>query len=436
LRCPAKSGTRDEKLKAEWQMAEASTIPRVVIIGAGFAGLDAARALRRAPAKVTVVDRRNHHVFQPLLYQVATASLSPADIASPIRHVLSRQTNTQVLLGDVTGIDPSRKVLRLDGDELSYDYLIVAPGSSHTYFGHPEWAAPAPGLKTLDDALVIRRRILLAFERAEREHDEPTRRMLLTFVIVGGGPTGVELAGALAEIARHSLHREFRTIEPEHATVILIERGSTILPTFPEALRNAARASLNRLGVDVRENTPVTGVEQNLVRLEGQAVPAGTILWAAGVAASPIGAWLGVPLDRAGRVIVEPDLSIPGHPEVFVVGDLALFTHQGDTPLPGLAPVAQQQGKHAARNVVRLIARQPTQPFRYWDYGNMATIGRGAAIADFGWFRLSGFIGWLAWLFVHIMRLVGFRNRFAVFFEWAWAYVSYQRTVRLITGSG
>jgi NADH dehydrogenase len=407
-----------------------------VIIGAGFAGLDAARALRRAPAKVTVVDRRNHHVFQPLLYQVATASLSPADIASPIRHVLSRQTNTQVLLGDVTGIDPSRKVLRLDGDELSYDYLIVAPGSSHTYFGHPEWAAPAPGLKTLDDALVIRRRILLAFERAEREHDETTRRMLLTFVIVGGGPTGVELAGALAEIARHSLHREFRTIEPEHATVILIERGPTILPTFPEALRNAARASLNRLGVDVRENTPVTGVEQNLVRLEGQAVPAGTILWAAGVAASPIGAWLGVPLDRAGRVIVEPDLSIPGHPDVFVVGDLALFTHQGDTPLPGLAPVAQQQGQHAAKNVVRLIARQPTQPFRYRDYGNMATIGRGAAIADFGWFRLSGFIGWLAWLFVHIMRLVGFRNRFAVFFEWAWAYVSYQRTVRLITGSG
>jgi NADH dehydrogenase len=288
----------------------------------------------------------------------------------------------------------------------------------------------------LDDALVIRRRILLAFERAEREHDETTRRMLLTFVIVGGGPTGVELAGALAEIARHSLHREFRTIEPEHATVILIERGPTILPTFPEALRNAARASLKRLGVDVRENTPVTGVEQNLVRLEGQAVPAGTILWAAGVAASPIGAWLGVPLDRAGRVIVEPDLSIPGHPEVFVVGDLALFTHQGDTPLPGLAPVAQQQGKHAAKNVVRLIARQPTQPFRYWDYGNMATIGRGAAIPDFGWFRLSGFIGWLAWLFVHIMRLVGFRNRFAVFFEWAWAYVSYQRTVRLITGSG
>jgi NADH dehydrogenase len=417
-------------------MAEGSTMPHVVIIGAGFAGLDAARALRRSPAKVTVVDRRNHHVFQPLLYQVATASLSPADIASPIRHVLSRQTNTHVLLGDVTGIDPSRKVLRLDGDELSYDYLIVAPGSSHTYFGHPEWAAPAPGLKTLDDALVIRRRILLAFERAEREHDETTRRMLLTFVIVGGGPTGVELAGALAEIARHSLHREFRTIEPEHATVILIERGPTILPTFPEALRNAARASLKRLGVDVRENTPVTGVEQNLVRLEGQAVPAGTILWAAGVAASPIGAWLGVPLDRAGRVIVEPDLSIPGHPEVFVVGDLALFTHQGDTPLPGLAPVAQQQGKHAARNVVRLIARQPTQPFRYWDYGNMATIGRGAAIADFGWFRLSGFIGWLAWLFVHIMRLVGFRNRFAVFFEWAWAYVSYQRTVRLITGSG
>ena len=409
-------------------------MPHVVIIGAGFAGLDAARALGRAPIKVTVLDRRNHHVFQPLLYQVATASLSPADIASPIRHVLSRQANTHVLLADVKAIDPSRKVLRLDDGELPYDYLIVAPGSSHTYFGHPEWEEPAPGLKTLDDALVIRRRVLLAFERAERENDEARRRMLLTFVIVGGGPTGVELAGALAEIARHSLHREFRTIEPEHATVILIERGPTILPTFPESLCNAARASLQRLGVDVRENASVTGVERNLVRLENQSISAGTILWAAGVAASPIGASLGVPLDRAGRVIVEPDLSIPGHSEVFVVGDLALFTHQGPTPLPGLAPVAQQQGRHAAKNVLRLLAHQPTRPFRYKDYGNMATIGRGAAIADFGWVRLSGFIGWLAWLFVHIMRLVGFRNRIVVFFEWAWAYVSYQRTVRLITG--
>jgi NADH dehydrogenase len=257
--------------------------------------------------------------------------------------------------------------------------------------------------------------------------------MLLTFVIVGGGPTGVELAGALAEIARHSLHREFRTIEPEHATIILIERGPTLLPTFPESLRNAARASLQRLGVDVRENTPVTDVEPSGVRLAKHVVPAGTILWAAGVAASPLGASLGVPLDRAGRVVVGPDLSIPGHPEVFVVGDLALFNQDG-TSLPGLAPVAQQQGHHAALNIVRLIAREPTRPFRYKNYGNMATIGRGAAIADFGRVRLSGFIGWLAWLFVHIMRLVGFRNRIAVFFEWAWAYVSYQRSVRLITG--
>ena len=410
------------------------SLPHVVIIGAGFAGLDAARALRRAPATVTVLDRRNHHVFQPLLYQVATAGLSPADIASPIRHVLARQANTRVLLADVSGIDLSRRALSLDEGELSYDYLIVATGSSHTYFGHPEWEELAPGLKTLDNALVIRRRFLLAFERAERENSETRRRMLLTFVIVGGGPTGVELAGALAEIARHSLHREFRTIEPEHATVILIERGPTILPTFPESLRNAARASLHRLGVEVRENTSVTSVEPHLVHLEAQTIPAGTILWAAGVAASPFGTRLGVPLDRVGRVIVERDLSIPGHPEVFVVGDLALFMDQEGKPLPGLAPVAQQQGRHAARNILRLIQQQPTDHFRYRDYGNMATIGRGAAIADFGWLHLSGFIGWLAWLFVHIMRLVGFRNRVAVFFEWAWAYVSYQRSVRLITG--
>ncbi len=410
------------------------SLPHVVIVGAGFAGLDAARALRRAPATVTVLDRHNHHVFQPLLYQVATAGLSPADIASPIRHVLSRQANTRVLLADVKGIDLSRRVLSLDDGQISYDYLIVATGSSHTYFGHPEWEELAPGLKTLDNALVIRRRFLLAFERAERETSEARRRMLLTFVIVGGGPTGVELAGALAEIARHSLHREFRTIEPEHATVILIERGPTILPTFPESLRNAARASLQRLGVDVRENIPVTSVEPNFVHLEGQTISAGTILWAAGVAASPFGRWLGVPLDRVGRVIVEPDLSIPGHPEVFVVGDLALFMDQEGKPLPGLAPVAQQQGRHAARNIVRLIQHQPAGQFRYRDYGNMATIGRGAAIADFGWLHLSGFIGWLAWLFVHIMRLVGFRNRVAVFFEWAWAYVTYQRSVRLITG--
>jgi NADH dehydrogenase len=411
----------------------AKSSPHVVIVGAGFAGLDAARALRRAPARVTVLDRSNHHLFQPLLYQVATASLSPADIASPIRHVLSRQANTRVLLADVKGVDLSKKVLHLDGEDLSYDYLIIATGSSHTYFGHPEWAEPAPGLKTLDDALVMRRRILLAFERAERESDEAKRRILLTFVIVGGGPTGVELAGALAEIARHSLHREFRTIEPEHATILLIERGPTILPTFPESLRHAARASLQRLGVDVRENTPVTHVETNRVRLEEHEVAAGTILWAAGVAASPLGTTLGVPLDRAGRVVVEPDLSIPGHPEVFVAGDLALCNHDG-TSLPGLAPVAQQQGRHAALNLVRLMSREPLRPFRYKNYGNMATIGRGAAVADFGRVRLSGFIGWLAWLFVHIMRLVGFRNRMAVFFEWAWAYVSYQRSVRLITG--
>jgi len=408
--------------------------PHVVIVGAGFGGLEAARTLAHASVRVTVLDRSNHHLFQPLLYQVATASLSPADIASPIRRVLSRQLNTQVLLGAVKAIDTARHVVLLDDDEVTFDYLILAAGASHAYFGHPEWAALAPGLKTLDDALRIRRQVLLAFEKAERQHDEAARQRLLTFVIVGGGPTGVELAGALAEIARYSLSDEFRTIEPEHSRIVLIERGETILPTFPEPLRRAARDMLRRLGVEVLEGIGVTGIEPGLVCFDHDTLAAGTVLWAAGVAASPLGASLGAPLDRAGRVIVHPDLSVPGHPEIFVVGDLAMFAHQDGKPLPGVAPVAQQQGRHAAHNIERLIRGLPTRPFHYVDYGNMATIGRGAAIADFGRFHLSGFIGWLAWLFIHIMKLVGFRNRLAVFFEWAWAYVTYQRSARLITG--
>jgi NADH:quinone reductase (non-electrogenic) len=410
--------------------------PHVVIVGAGFGGLEAARALRRASVRVTVFDRSNHHLFQPLLYQVATASLSPAEIASPIRRVLARQRNTQVLLGHVRAIDVIRKTIVLADDEMAYDFAIVAAGSTHAYFGHQEWALVAPGLKTLEDALAIRRRILLAFEQAERRHTEDERRRLLTFVIVGGGPTGVELAGALAEIARHSLAHEFRTIDPRHAKVLLIERDATILQRFPEPLRRAARDALVRLGVDVREGVGVSAIEPGAVHINGETVAAGTVLWAAGVAASPLGASLGVPLDRAGRVIVEPDLSIPGHPDLFVVGDLALFRHQGGMPLPGVAPVAQQEGRHAAANIERMVQGLPTRPFHYVDYGNMATIGRGAAIADFGRVRLSGFVGWLAWLFVHIMRLVGFRNRVAVFFQWAWAYVSYERGVRLITGLG
>lgn len=408
--------------------------PHVVIVGAGFGGLEAARALRRAPVRVTVLDRSNHHLFQPLLYQVATASLSPADIASPIRRVLARQVNTQVLLANVRAIDVARRTIVLEDDEIAYDFAIVAAGSSHAYFGHSEWARVAPGLKTLEDALAIRRRILLAFEIAERRRTDDERQTLLTFVIVGGGPTGVELAGALAEIARHSLAHEFRTIDPRRAKVLLIERNATILPTFPEPLRRAARAALQRLGVEIREGVAVTAIEPGVVQFDGETLRAGTVLWAAGVAASSLGASLGVPLDRAGRVIVESDLRVPGHPELFVIGDLASFTHQAEKPLPGLAPVAQQQGRHAAANVVRLIRGLPTRPFHYVDYGNMATIGRGAAIADFGRIRLSGFMGWLAWLFVHIMRLVGFRNRVAVFFEWAWAYVSHERSVRLITG--
>jgi len=412
--------------------------PHVVIIGAGFGGLEAARALGRAPLRVTLLDRNNHHLFQPLLYQVATASLSPADIASPIRRVVSRQLNTQVLLADVKAIDAAHQVLLLDeDDEMAYDYLIVAAGASHAYFGHPEWAVLAPGLKTLEDALAIRRQVLLAFEKAERAHDEAERKRLLTFVIVGGGPTGVELAGALAEIAHYSLSDEFRTIEPEHSRIVLIERGPTILPTFPEPLRRAARKSLERLDVEVHEGgTGVTAIEPGLVKFDNHTLAAGTVLWAAGVAASPLGASLGAPLDRAGRVIVNPDLSVPGLQEIFVIGDLAVFSYQGGTPLPGVAPVAQQQGRHAARNVERLIRSLPTRPFHYVNYGNMATIGRGSAVADFGRVHLSGFIGWLAWLFIHIMKLVGFRNRVAVFFEWGWAYLTYQRSVRLITGLG
>ena len=409
--------------------------PHVVVIGAGFGGLEAARALGRAPVHVTMLDRHNHHLFQPLLYQVATASLSPADIASPIRRVVSRQRNTQVLLADVKAIDAAQKAVLLDQDDtIAYDYLIAATGASHAYFGHPEWAKLAPGLKTLEDALAIRRQVLLVFEKAERVHEEAERQRLLTFVIIGGGPTGVELAGALAEIARYSLCDEFRTIEPEHARIVIIEKGPTILPTFPEPLRRAARESLERLGVEVHEGgTGVTAIEPGLVKFDNRTLAAETVLWAAGVAASPLGASLGAPLDRAGRVIVNPDLSVPGLQDVFVIGDLAVFTHQGGTPLPGVAPVAQQQGRHAARNVERLVRGLPTRPFHYVNYGNMATIGRGAAIADFGRVHLSGFIGWLAWLFIHIMKLVGFRNRAAVFFEWGWAYVTYQRSARLIT---
>jgi len=409
--------------------------PRVVIIGGGFGGLNAARALKRAPVDVVLVDRYNHHVFQPLLYQVATAGLSPGEIASPIRWILRRQRNAQVLLAEAQAVDRARRVVSFDIGELPYDYLILASGAAHAYFGHDEWAEAAPGLKTLDDALVIRRRLLMAFERAELITDPRARRRLLTFVIVGGGPTGVEMAGAMAELARHTLPKDFRAIDPREARIILLEGAPSILTSFPPALRGHAEQSLARLGVELRKNTLVTGVTSGEVHIGEERIDAGTVVWAAGVAASPLGRTLGVPVDRAGRVPVEPDLSVAGSPEVFVIGDLAQREQDGK-PLPGVAQVAIQGGRHAAQSIVRLIERQPTQAFRYKDLGNMATIGRAAAIAEIGRMRFWGWFAWLVWLFVHIMLLTGFRNRVIVLVQWAWAYFTYQRGIRLITGQG
>ncbi len=408
--------------------------PHVVIIGAGFGGLYAARALRRAPIRLTVLDRRNHHVFQPLLYQVAMAALSPGDIASPIRWILRKQANAEVLLADVRAIDPVRKRMILADGEMSYDYLIVASGATHAYFGHDEWQSLAPGLKTLEDALEIRRGVLLAFERAERETDPARRQRLLTFVVIGGGPTGVEMAGALAEISRQSLARDFRHFDPSSARIILLEAGPSVLSAFPKTLGEAARADLQRLGVEVRTGAAVTNVKRACVEIGSETLDAETIIWAAGVAASPLGASLGVPLDRAGRVLVEPDLTIPGHRDLFVIGDLASLRDAEGKPLPGVAQVAIQMGRHAARNVQRAIEQQPYRAFEYKDLGNMATIGRASAVADFGWLTLKGYIGWLAWLFVHILNLIGFRNRLVVMVQWIWSYFSYQRAIRLITG--
>jgi len=407
--------------------------PHVVIIGGGFGGLTAAKILRNTECLVTLLDRRNHHVFQPLLYQVAAAALSPGDIAAPIRWVLRRSRNVRVLLAEVATIDvDTRRVVLTDADSVAYDYLIVAPGASHTYFGHPEWESSAPGLKTLEDALEIRRRVLLAFERAERETDPARRRELLTFVLVGGGPTGVELAGTLAEIARQTLRDEFTSIDTSVTRIVLVEAGQTILPSFPEKLRDAARHALVRLRVDVREHTTVTGVDQHGVWLGQERLDAGTILWAAGVAASPLLKTLGAALDRAGRVVVEPDLSIAGHPDVFVVGDAAAF-HQDGQLLPGVAQVAIQGAAHAAKTILRRERGEPSTTFVYRDLGNLAIIGRGSAIADIGRVHFSGPLAWLFWLFLHIFKLIGFRNRLSVMLQWGWAYVTFQRSVRLIT---
>jgi len=422
-------GGRGDGLQSGANVTE--TRPRVVIVGGGFAGLQAAHVLRRAPVDVTLLDRRNHHVFQPLLYQVATAGLSAPEIAAPLRRVLRRQANAVVLMAEVVSVDVARRMVVLADGETPYDYLILATGATHSYFGHDEWARYAPGLKSIEDALEIRRRLFVAFERAERETDAAVRRVWLTFVVVGAGPTGVELAGTVAEIARHTLSNEFRRIDPSRARVVLLEGTDRVLPPYPPDLSEKARRQLEDLGVEVRSGALVTDVDGHGVCIGTERIESRTVLWAAGVAASPVGRSLGAPVDRAGRVKVESDLSLPGHREVFVAGDLAAFEQNG-RPVPGVAPAAMQMGRHAARNVLRSVAGQPLAPFRYVDKGSLATIGRRAAVANFGRFKLWGLPAWLAWLGIHIFFLIGFRNRLVVLLDWAWAYFSYQRTARLI----
>ncbi|HEX8255421.1 MAG TPA: NAD(P)/FAD-dependent oxidoreductase [Thermoanaerobaculia bacterium] len=409
--------------------------PRIVIVGGGFAGLYTARGLKNVDADVTVIDRHNYHLFQPLLYQVATAGLNPSDIAAPIRGILRTQKNVSVLLGEVTSIDVANRRLQLaDGSTREYDQLVLATGATHSYFAHPEWERDAPGLKTIDDALEIRRRVLLAFEAAERESDPEKQREMLTFVVIGAGPTGVELAGALSEIARQTMVRDFRNIHPESARIILLEGRERVLPVYPESLSEKARQQLVELGVDVIVNAIVTDVTSTAVKVGERVIPTRTVLWGAGVQASPLARSLGVPLDRAGRVLVEPDLTIPGHPEVFVLGDLAAAQQRDGSFVPGVAPAAIQAGQHTALNLRRAVEGQPLRPFRYRDKGSLATIGRAAAVADFGKVRFGGFMAWMAWLVIHIFFLIGFRNRFLVITQWAWAYLTYQRGARLITG--
>src|SRR5437660_447353 len=431
---------------------------RVVIVGAGFGGLNAARALGKAALQITVIDRKNFHTFQPLLYQVATAGLSPGEIAAPIRSILRRYKNVEVLMDEVTGFDLNRRVVETADQALPYDYLIVAAGARHAYFGHDDWEPLAPGLKTIEDALEIRRRVLLAFELAERQAAAGESELPLNFVVVGGGPTGVELAGTLAEISRHALAHEFRSIDPRRTHILLIEGGPRVLPTYPEDLSRSAEEQLRGLGVEVRTSAMVTLVEPGAVDIGETRLPATVVLWAAGVAASPLGKKLGAPVDRAGRVPVQADLSLPGHPEVFVIGDLAAAKDEQGKMLPGVAPVAIQEGKFVAKLIREEVERlgsnrnpegaaplsrsvrqgggfdsRPT--FHYWDKGSLATIGRAAAVAQFGKIHISGFIAWLSWLFVHILFLIGFRNRLLVFIQWAWSYVTYERGARLITGS-
>jgi len=410
-------------------------LPHVLVIGGGFGGLWATRALASAPVRITLVDRSNHHLFQPLLYQVATAGLSAPDIAAPLRHILRRQRNVTVRMDEAVAIDAqARRASLASGAELAYDFLVLATGATHAYFGHDDWAAHAPGLKTLDDALAIRRRILSAFEAAEREQDPAARAAWLNFVVVGGGPTGVELAGTLAEIARHTLPREFRHADPRQAQVHLVEAGPRLLPSMPETLSEKTRLQLQRLGVEVHTGAPVTAIDGGGVDIGGRRLASRTVLWAAGVAASPMGRRLGVDTDRAGRVPVTEDLTVPGHPDIFVVGDLAAVARPDGRPVPGVAPAAKQMGAHAARVIRDRLRGRTTPPFRYRDYGNLATIGRMAAVVDLRGFRFWGLPAWWFWLIAHLFFLIGFRNRLIVLVNWAWSYWTYQRHARIIVG--
>ncbi len=413
---------------------QSPTLPRVVIIGAGFGGLEAAKHLGNKPVCVTVLDRTNYHLFQPLLYQVATAALSPADIAAPVRGILGKYENIEVLLAEAQGVDVGARVVRTADREIPYDYLIVATGSRHSYFGHSEWEKLAPGLKSLEDAVEVRRRILMAFEFAEKTQDPAARAAAMNFVIIGGGPTGVEMAGAIAEIARETLAKDFRHIDPSTARVILVEGDKRVLSGFPEDLSASALEQLEELGVEVITGTHAENLTEEGLEVAGKFIPCRVKIWAAGNTASFVGKTLGVPVDKAGRVVVQDDLTIPGHPEVQVIGDLANFTSAKDgKPLPGVSPVAIQQGRHAARNILHMVEGAKPQRFYYRDKGSMATIGRNRAVADLNIVHFSGFPAWLAWLFIHVLYLVGFRNRIAVLLQWAWAYVTFNKGARLIT---
>jgi NADH dehydrogenase len=410
-----------------------SVRPHVVIVGAGFGGLEAAKKLGKEAVRVTVIDRTNHHLFQPLLYQVATAALSPADIAAPVRGILSDFSNTEVILAEVKSVNVAAKAVDVGDREIAYDYLILATGARHSYFGHDEWEKLAPGLKSLEDAVEIRRRLLLAFEYAEKITDEAAKAAAMTFVVIGGGPTGVEMAGAIAEISRYTLAKDFRHIDPASARVILVEGEQRVLSSFPEDLSVSAMQQLKQLGVEVRTGIHAKNLTDAGLEIGDEFVPCRVKIWAAGNAASFVGKTLGVPVDKAGRVIVNDDLTIPGHNEVQVIGDLANFAHQGGKPLPGVSPVAMQEGRHAVRNILAMIDGRKPQRFRYWNKGSMATIGRNKAVADLNFIHLSGLLAWFVWLFIHIIFLVGYRNRIAVLMEWAWAYVTFNKGARLIT---